>query len=132
MSPADAVGYLMTLPDLAVVTLLKGLDERAAAKLLAEFAGGTEQETGEGGGGVRRPARRPARSPPPSTPRPDGPARPPPGDPGRLTRPPTGPARVAVPARPCSTAGPPRLADPTPPAGPAGLELPVERADGDA
>ena len=48
MGPQKSVGYLMTLPDLSVVTLMKGLDERTASKTLASFAGGTEQEKAKG------------------------------------------------------------------------------------
>ncbi|QDT17637.1 hypothetical protein [Alienimonas californiensis] len=48
MGPKDSVGYLMSLPDLSVVTLVKGLDARTASKVLAEFAGGTEQERARG------------------------------------------------------------------------------------
>ncbi len=48
MGPKKSVGYLMTLPDLSVVTLVKGLDARTASKVLAEFAAGTEQERTKG------------------------------------------------------------------------------------
>ncbi|MFH5803821.1 hypothetical protein [Alienimonas sp. DA493] len=48
MGPKKSVGYLMNLPDLSVVTLIKGLDARTASKVLAEFAGGTEVERARG------------------------------------------------------------------------------------
>ncbi|NNJ26991.1 hypothetical protein [Alienimonas chondri] len=48
MGSKKSVEYLMTLPDLSVVTLLKGLDERTASKVLADFAAGTEQEKAKG------------------------------------------------------------------------------------
>ena len=48
LGPKKSVGYLMTLPDDAVVTVLRGLDARTAAKILGEFAGGTEQERAKG------------------------------------------------------------------------------------
>ncbi|MEM9704032.1 MAG: hypothetical protein AAF907_16450, partial [Planctomycetota bacterium] len=48
MGSKKAVEYLMGLPDLSVVTLLKGLDERTASKVLADFAAGTEQERAKG------------------------------------------------------------------------------------
>ena len=48
MGARKSVEYLTDLPDLSVVTLIKGLDERTASKVLAEFAGGTEQEKAKG------------------------------------------------------------------------------------
>ena len=48
MPPKAAVGYLMTVPDARAAGLAKGLDERTAAKLLGEFARGTDAEAAKG------------------------------------------------------------------------------------
>ena len=48
LGPKKSVGYLMTLPDRSVVTLLKGLDARTGSKILGEFSGGTDTERAKG------------------------------------------------------------------------------------
>ena len=48
MGPKGSVAYLMTLPDDAGVTVLRGLDARTAAKILSEFDRGAEGERAKG------------------------------------------------------------------------------------
>lgn len=48
MPPEEAVAYLLPLPELDVVRVLKGLPERTTAKILQQFAAGTDEERQRG------------------------------------------------------------------------------------